>query len=60
MHSRTVGRPAPPKSIPAHPIEQLVVEQIQRLGRESLVLEQMLTQVRQQDETRAAQWENCA
>src|SRR6516162_5752326 len=48
----------PSKSIPAQPIEQLVVEQIQRLGRDPLVLEQLLTTVRQQDDTRVAQWEN--
>jgi site-specific DNA recombinase len=45
------------KSIPAGPIEQLVVEQIQRLGRDPVVLEQMLTTVRQQDDARVAQWE---
>jgi site-specific DNA recombinase len=48
----------PSKSIPAGPIEQLVVEQIQRLGRDPVVLEQMLTTVRQQDEARVAQWES--
>ncbi|HEY7152495.1 MAG TPA: recombinase family protein [Gemmataceae bacterium] len=47
----------PSKSIPAQLIEQLVVEQIQRLGRDPLVLENLLTQVRQQDDTRVAQWE---
>jgi site-specific DNA recombinase len=47
----------PSKSIPAGPIEQLVIEQIQRLGRDPLVLEQMLTTVRQQDEARVAAWE---
>jgi site-specific DNA recombinase len=35
-----------------------VIEQIQRLGRDPVVLEQMLTQVRQQDEARVAEWEN--
>jgi site-specific DNA recombinase len=44
--------------IPAAPIEQLVIEQIQRLGRDPRVLEQMLTTVRQQDEARVAEWEN--
>jgi hypothetical protein len=34
----------------------LVVEQIQRLGRDPLVLEQRLTQVRQQDDARVAEW----
>jgi site-specific DNA recombinase len=48
----------PSKAIPAQPIEQLVVEQIQRLGREPLVLEAMLTQVRQEDEARVAEWES--
>jgi site-specific DNA recombinase len=47
----------PSKSIPAGAIEQLVVEQIQRLGRDPLVLEQLLTTVRQQDEARVAEWE---
>ena len=47
----------PSKSIPAQLIEQLVVEQIQRLGQDPLVLEQMLMPVRQQDESRMAQWE---
>jgi site-specific DNA recombinase len=46
------------KSIPAQAIEQLVVEQIQRLGRDPLVLEQLLTQVRQQDDARVAEWES--
>jgi len=35
-----------------------VVEHLQRLGRDPVVLEQMLTQVRQQDESRVAEWEN--
>jgi site-specific DNA recombinase len=48
----------PSQSIPAGPIEQLVVEQIQRLGRDPRVLEQLLTTVRQQDDTRMAQWES--
>jgi len=48
----------PCKSIPAAAIEQLVLEQIQRLGRDPLVLEQLLTTVRQQDEARVAEWEN--
>jgi site-specific DNA recombinase len=45
------------KSIPAAEIEQLVVEQIQRLGRDPLVLENLLTQVRQQDDARVAEWQ---
>jgi site-specific DNA recombinase len=48
----------PSQSIPAAAIEQLVLEQIQRLGRDPLVLEQLLTTVRQQDETRVAEWES--
>jgi hypothetical protein len=47
----------PSKAIPAQPIEQLVIEQIQRLGRDPEVLENLLTQVRQQDEARVAEWE---
>jgi site-specific DNA recombinase len=46
------------KSIPAQPIEQLVVEQIQRLSHDPAVLEQLLTTVRQQDEARVAEWES--
>ena len=34
-----------------------MVEQIQRLGRDPLVLEPMLATVRQQDEARVAEWE---
>jgi site-specific DNA recombinase len=47
----------PSKSIPAQPIERLVIEQIQRLGRDPSVLEPLLTTVRQQDEARVAEWE---
>ena len=48
IHAQKNGwQSCPSKSIPAQPIEQLVVEQIQRLGRDPLVLEQMLTQLRQ-------------
>jgi site-specific DNA recombinase len=47
----------PSKSIPAQAIEQLVIEHLQRLGREPLVLEQLLATVRQQDDARVAQWE---
>jgi site-specific DNA recombinase len=50
-------RSCPSKSIPAGPIEQLVLDQIQRLGRDPLVLEQLLATVRQQDEARVAEWE---
>src|SRR5262249_36748367 len=48
----------PAKSIPAAPIEQRVVQQIQRLGSDPLVLEGMLTTVRQQDDARVAEWKN--
>jgi site-specific DNA recombinase len=47
----------PSKSIPAQAIEQLVVEQIQRLGRDPRGLEQLLTTVRQQDDAHVAEWE---
>jgi len=59
VHAQKNGwQSCPSKSIPAQPIEQLVIEQIQRLGRDPLVLEQMLTQVRQQDDARVAEWES--
>ena len=59
IHAQKNGwHTCPSKSIPAAPIEQVVIEQIQGLGRDPLVLEQMLTQVRQQDESRVAEWEN--
>ena len=48
----------PSQSIPAQSIEQLVIEQIQRLGRDPHVLENLLTQVRQQDDARVAEWES--
>jgi site-specific DNA recombinase len=48
-------RTCPSKSIPAAQIEQLVVGQIQQLGRDPQVLHQVLTQVRQQDEARLAE-----
>jgi site-specific DNA recombinase len=58
VHAQKNGwQTCPSKSIPAQPIEQLVVEQIQRLGRDPLVIEQMLSQVRQQDDARVAEWE---
>jgi site-specific DNA recombinase len=50
VHAQKSGwESCPSKSIPAGPIEQLVVEQIQRLGRDPLMLEGMLMTVRQQD-----------
>jgi site-specific DNA recombinase len=58
VHAQKNGwQSCPSQSIPAQPIEQLVVEQIQRLGRDPLVLEQLLTSVRQQDDARVAEWE---
>jgi site-specific DNA recombinase len=48
----------PSKSIPAGAIEQLVVEQIQRLGRDPQVLRDVLTQVRQEDDARLAELES--
>jgi len=58
VHAQKNGwQNCPSKSIPAQPIEQLVVEQIQRLGSDPQVLENMLTQVRQQDDARVAEWE---
>ncbi len=47
----------PSKSIPAAQIEQLVVEQIQQLGRDPQVLHDVLAQVRQQDDARLAEME---
>src|SRR6516225_3774858 len=47
----------PSQSIPAAPIEQLVIEQIQRLGRDPLVLQQVLTRVRQEDDARLTELE---
>jgi site-specific DNA recombinase len=47
VHAQKSGwQNCPSKSIPAGRIEQLVVEQIQRLGRDPLVLQQLLTTVR--------------
>ncbi len=58
VHAQKNGwQNCPSKSIPAGPIEQLVVEQIQRLGRDPLVLEQLLTTIRHKDEVRLAEWE---
>jgi site-specific DNA recombinase len=58
VHAQKNGwQSCPSKSIPAQAIEQLVVEQIQRLGRDPLVLEQLLTTVRQRDDARVAEWE---
>jgi site-specific DNA recombinase len=58
VHAQKDGwQNCPSKSIPAGPIEQLVVQQIQRLGSDPLVLEQLLTTVRQQDDARVAEWE---
>ncbi len=48
----------PSKSIPAAQMEQLVIGQIQQLGRDPQVLHNVLEQVRQQDDARLAQWES--
>ena len=58
VHAQKSGwQRCPAKSIPAQAIEQLVIEQIQRLGQDPLVLEQMLATVRQQDEARVTEWQ---
>jgi site-specific DNA recombinase len=48
----------PSQSIPAAPLERLVVEQIQRLGRDPQVLRDVLTQVRREDDARLAELES--
>jgi site-specific DNA recombinase len=59
VHAQKNGwQSCPSKSIPAGPIEQLVIEHIQRLSRDPAVLNEMLTTVRQQDEARVAEWES--
>jgi site-specific DNA recombinase len=59
VHAQKSGwQSCPSKSIPAGPIEQLVVEQIQRLGHDPLALEQIVTTVRQEDDARLAQMES--
>jgi hypothetical protein len=58
VHAQKSGwQSCPSKSIPAQPIEQLVIEQIQRLGRDPLVLEQLLSTVRRQDDAHVAECE---
>jgi site-specific DNA recombinase len=47
----------PSKSIPAAPIEQLVLEQIHQLGRDPQRLHEVLAQVRHEDDARLAQME---
>jgi site-specific DNA recombinase len=47
----------PCKSIPAAQIEQLVVGQIQQMGRDPQMLHNVLAQVRQQDDARLAEME---
>jgi site-specific DNA recombinase len=47
----------PSKSIPAAPIEQLVLGQIQQMGRDPQLLHDLLAQVRQQDDARLAEME---
>jgi site-specific DNA recombinase len=48
----------PSKSIPAAPLEQLVITQIQRLGRDPQVLQQVLAQVYQEDDARQIELES--
>ena len=48
----------PSKSVPAAQIEQVVIGQIQQMGRDPQVLHQVLQQVRQQDEGRLTEWES--
>jgi site-specific DNA recombinase len=48
----------PSKSIPAAAIEQLVIAQIQRLGRDPQLLQQVLAQVHQEDDARRAELES--
>jgi site-specific DNA recombinase len=45
----------PTKSIPAAPIEQLVLDQIRQLGRDPQLLQGVLAEVRQQDDARLAE-----
>ena len=45
----------PSKSIPAAQIEELVVKQIQRVGRDPKVLQEALAEARRQDEVRAVE-----
>ena len=47
----------PSKSIPAGQIEQFVVDQIQCIGRDEALLQEVLAQARQQDEARVAELE---
>jgi site-specific DNA recombinase len=48
----------PSKSIPAAPLEQLVIAQIQRLGRDPQLLQQVLAQVHQEDDARQVELES--
>src|SRR5262249_21878256 len=47
----------PSKSLPAAQIERLVIGQIQQLGRDPALLQQVLQQVRQEDDARLAELE---
>jgi site-specific DNA recombinase len=47
----------PSKSIPAAQIEQLVLGQIQQMGRDPQILQQVLAEVRRQDDARLAELE---
>jgi site-specific DNA recombinase len=52
------GRSAcPARSVPAAPVEELVVRQIEAVGRDPAVLAEVLTQARRQDEARVAELE---
>src|SRR5262249_18434518 len=59
VHAQKSGwQGCPSKSIPAVPLEQLLIQQIQRFGSDPFLREWMLTAVRSRDEARAAEWEN--
>jgi site-specific DNA recombinase len=47
----------PSKALPAAPIEQLVIGQIQQLARDPALLQQVLQQVREEDDVRLAELE---
>jgi site-specific DNA recombinase len=46
----------PSKSVPAAQLEQVVVEEVQRLVRDPALVEEVLAQARQQEESRCAEW----
>jgi site-specific DNA recombinase len=56
VHAQKSGwQSCPSKAIPADPIERLVLDQIQQLGRDPQLLRQVLAQVRHQDDARLAE-----